>query len=94
MAPRSSSVISRLQEGIPNFQDNKQATAALLALSKIQCPPFPALQFPLIMHYGDAKMLEHLYTFSVFLGKLDDFLKLGGLPVLPRYSLAPTLLTP
>ena len=37
MAPRSSSIIRRLQEGIPNFRDNKQATAALLALSKLPC---------------------------------------------------------
>ena len=29
------------------------------------------------MHYGGDEMLEHLYAFSVFLGKLDDFLKLG-----------------
>ena len=53
-APCSSSIISRLQEGIPNFQDTKQATAALLVLSKLQCLQFLALQFPLIMHYGDA----------------------------------------
>ena len=29
------------------------------------------------MHYCIAEMLEHLYTVLVFLGKLDDFLKLG-----------------
>ena len=93
MAQLSSSIISRLQEAIPNFQDNKQATAALLALSKLPCLPVPALQFPLNMHYCSAEMLEHVYMFSVFLGKLDDFLKLG-VTVLPRYSLALTLLKP